>query len=198
MWTRGAAIRPIPVHSVIDKRTLEKVEEELSSEADEAEDDLDAAFARFETSQPALATKLNAVLSRPLDDTALALGYFLGIAVWLAFERQFAGRIAPVDEVLLRAIEEALGLEEELRAARAHEPVEVEDVVAQEQPALVAFLNEHVEAALDARTGESKDDVDVDDVALVYRSMLIELLSLSYVVAPAPGAMKRDTEEILA
>ena len=97
------------------------------------------------------------MLSPPLDETALALGYFLSIAIWLAFERTFgAPRLREVSHDALEATEEAIKLEEELRAAHGDEPFDLDDVVSIEQPNVLAFVHEHVDAALDPskRSGE--------------------------------------------
>lgn len=202
MWARGAAIRPVPSYAIVERRIIDLVEEDLTGDEEQAEARLDAAFLRFETTQPALADRLSSVLARPLDETALALGYFLGIAIFLTFERQFGARLAAVDETALLATDEALALEEQLRAARTEEPVEVEDVIAQEQPAIMAFLHEHVEAALEAAEGPADTgaprDIDVDDVHVVYRTMLVITLCLSHAVAPQPGATPRGSAELLA
>ena len=119
MWARGAAIRPVPEYAKIGARLLEQVERDLADTTDAVRVDLDAAFVRFESTQPHLSDRVTSVLGRPLDETALALGYFLAIAVWLAFERAFPDRIDLVTEEALKATEDALTLEEELRAAHA-------------------------------------------------------------------------------
>src|SRR5688572_20065144 len=149
MWVRGAAIRPVPSYAVVDRDVLDRIEEELAENGLSPRSDLDDAFGRFEQTQASLAQQAAQVLARPLDETALALGYFLTIAVWLAFERAFGARLSEVTEQALEAAESALSLEEELRATHAHEPLELEDVMAIEQPGILAFINEHVEAALE-------------------------------------------------
>lgn len=90
MWVRGAAIRPVPRYAVVERSTLDGIERELADDSPRARDELDRAFTRFESTQPHLAESISQVLARPLDETALALGYFLSIAVWLAFERTLA------------------------------------------------------------------------------------------------------------
>ena len=108
VWVRGAAIRPVPPHAVVDGGVLEDVEQELADEGDETRAELDRSFARFEQTQPELAAQIAAVLAKPLDETALALGYFLSIAVWLAFERSFPGRVDRVTDEAIAATEAAL------------------------------------------------------------------------------------------
>jgi hypothetical protein len=201
MWVRGAAIRPVPRYAVVDAATLEQIEVGLAEDSSRSRDELDGAFARFESTQPELADAISQVLSKPLDDTALALGYFLSIAVWLAFERTFgAVRLREVSHDALKATDEAIKLEEELRAAHGDEPFDLDDVVSIEQPNVLAFVHEHVDAALEPRYGEGAaepHDVDVDDVHAVYRSVVLLTLCLSHAVLPVDGA-SRSSRELIA
>lgn len=200
MWVRGAAIRPVPSYAVVGREQLDQIEDELAENELTPRSDLDDAFGRFEQTQPALAQHTAQVLALPLDETALALGYFLTIAVWLGFERAFGLRLGEVDDQALEAAESALALEEELRATHSEEPLELEDVMAIEQPGILAFVNEHVEAALEpadgtgSAPGEGREarDVDVDDVHAVYRSVLVMTLALSHAVSPVTGARPRE------
>ena len=200
MWVRGAAIRPVPQYAVVGREVLDRIEEELAENGSSPKSDLDDAFGRFEQTQAALAQSAAQVLARPLDETALALGYFLTIAVWLSFERAFGARLCEVDDQALEAAQSALTLEEELRATHAHEPLELEDVMAIEQPGILAFVNEHVEAALEPGDGHGHGpseahetrEVDVDDVHAVYRNVLVLTLALSHAVSPATGARPRE------
>jgi hypothetical protein len=199
MWVRGAAIRPVPPYAVVSRDVLDGVEEELAEGRVSPKSDLDDAFGRFEQTQPALAQRAAHLLTRPIDETALALGYFLTIAVWLGFERAFGARLREVDEQALEAAESALSLEEELRATHSEEPLDLEDVMAIEQPGILAFVNEHVEAALEPSDGHGHapepgetSEVDVDDVHAVYRSVLVMTLALSHAVAPSSGTRPRE------
>lgn len=191
MWVRGAAIRPVPSYAVVDRDVLDRIEEELAENGLSPKSDLDDAFGRFERTQPALAARAANVLARPLDETALALGYFLTIAVWMAFERAFGTRLLEVSDDELEAANSALTLEEELRAKHADEPLELEDVMAIEQPGVLAFVNEHVEAALEPTDAEPRE-VDVDDVHSVYRTVLVLTLALSHAVVPREGSRPRE------
>lgn len=200
MWVRGAAIRPVPRYAVVDADMLEKIERELAEDSQGSRDELDRSFARFESTQPQLADALSQLLSRPLDEAALALGYFLTIAVWLAFERTFgATRIREVSQDAIDATEEAIKLEEELRAAQGGEPLDLDDVVSIEQPNLLAFVHNHVDAVLE---GGLHDDLrspacDVDDVHVVYRGVVLLTLCLSHAVLPVDGAT-RNSRELMA
>ncbi len=202
MWMRGAAIRPVPRYAVVERATLDGIEQELADDSPRAQGELDGAFHRFESTQPHLAESVSTVLARPLDETALALGYFLSISIWLAFEREFGGqRLREVSADAVEATSAAIALEEELRAANGSEPVEVDDVVAMAQPHVLAFVHEHVDAALDPMAHEDdagkRKDVDVDDVHVVYRAAVLLTLCLSHAVVPVDGAT-RGREELMA
>jgi hypothetical protein len=196
----------VPRYAVIDASTLEQIERELAEDSSRSRAELDAAFARFESTQPHLADTLSQVLAKPLDDTALALGYFLTIAIWLAFERTFGTvRLREVSHDALRATDEAIALEEDLRAGHGDEPFDLDDVVSVEQPSLLAFVHQHVDAALDPATRDTRDraeeaeqrDADVDDVHAVYRAIVLLTLCLSHAVLPVDGA-SRSTLELMA
>ncbi|HLK41308.1 MAG TPA: hypothetical protein VKU41_31370 [Polyangiaceae bacterium] len=203
MWVRGAAIRPVPRYAVIDAAVLESIERELADESSGAREELDGAFARFESTQPHLADALSQVLSKPLDDTALALGYFLSISIWLAFERTFGvARLREVSLDALKATEEAIRLEEELRASHGDEPFDLDDVVSIEQPSVLSFVHDHVDAAIEPVPAEGEEpgggrEVDVDDVHAVYRVIVLLTLCLSHAVLPVDGAT-RGSRELIA
>jgi hypothetical protein len=205
MWVKGAAIRPVPRFAIVERAALDRIEQELADDSPRARDELDGAFTRFEATQPHLAETVSGVLARPLDETALALGYFLSIAIWLAFERTFGEqRLREVSSDVLEATSAAIALEEELRAANGAEPLELDDVVSLEQPHVLSFVHEHVDAALDpsARAareepGETPADIDVDDVHAVYRATVLLTLCLSHAVVPVDGAV-RGRDELMA
>ncbi len=190
MWVRRSAIRPVPSYARVTSRAIEAVRDSLADDDDEAREQLDDAFDRFERSQPTLATRIADELGRPLDETALALGYFLSLAVWLAFENAHGDHIDEISEQELTATEELLTLDEELRRADPAEALDSDDVIAMEQPHLLEFLHEHVDATLEAHA----DDIDVDDVHVVYRAVLIEILALSYAVQRPAGYPVAKTE----
>ncbi len=202
MWARGAAIRPVPRYAVVERATLDAIERELADDSPRARGELDGAFCRFEATQPHLADSISQVLARPLDETALALGYFLSIAVWLAFERTFGDRrLREVSSDALKATADAIALEEELRAQSGAEPFDLDDVVSHEQPHVLSFVNEHIAAALEpadaADAGRESRDIDVDDVHAVYRATVLLTLCLSHVVIPV-GDAPRGHDELLA
>ncbi len=192
---------------MVEATLLEEIEQQLADDSPRAGAELDGAFTRFESTQPHLADALQRVLSRPLDETALALGYFLSISIWLAFERAFGpARLREVSEDAVRATEAAIELEQELRAAHGEEPFDLDDVVSLEQPSVLAFVHEHVDAALDPaarstirpREVNEEGNVDVDDVHAVYRVVVVLTLCLSHAVLPVDGAASRGSRELMA
>lgn len=183
MWVRQSAIRPVPAYARISAYTIEAVRESLMLEDEEVRAELDEAFERFEHSQPVLANRVAEMLSQPLDETALALGYFLTLVVWLAFERAYGTEMDEVRDSEIDATVELLKLDEELRRRDPGETLDSDDVIRMEQPNLLDFVHEHIDATLDVRN----EDVDVDHVHAVYRLVLIVLLVLSYAVRPPAG-----------
>jgi hypothetical protein len=190
VWVRRAAIRPVPSYAELSARALADVEDRLGDDDDEARERLDEAFQRFEQTQPALADRISDALAAPLDETALALGYFLTLAIWLAFDRTYDKELAEIDATALKAVEESLHLDEQIRLSDPAEAVDSDDVVAMEQPAIIAFVHEHLDAALEANA----TDVDVDDVHSIYRVILVEILALSYAVRPPSNWTAPATE----
>jgi hypothetical protein len=174
----------VPAHA------LDSVRQSLGDDDEDAREQLDAGFERFERSQPLLASYVAAALSRPLDETALALGYFLSLAIWMAFEHAHGEQIDEVREAELRATEELLALDEELRRSDPAETLDSDDVVAMEQPHLLEFVHEHIDVTLETHA----EEIDVDDVHAVYRVVLVQVLALSYAVRRPSGYPLAKTE----
>ena len=179
MWVRRAAIRSIPVYARVSTETLERVEEGFDEDP-ESEAKLERAFSRFERTQPALATRVASTLQRLKEETSLALGYFLTLAVWLSFEQTFGVRLSEVADQDLDAARQAFKLDEELRKDDPEESVDTDDVIAMEQPNLVKFIREHIDVALEANA----KSIRIEEIDEVYQLALIELISLSYAVRP--------------
>jgi hypothetical protein len=135
----------------------------LSGDDDQSRSRAREGFERFYAEQGSLARYLSDRLSLSLDESALALGQMLADAV--------------------AAADAALGADEELRRSDPMDALDSEDIVAIEQPALVAFVNEHIGLTLEKHAGS----IDVDHVAVVFRAILVEILALSHAVLPPPG-----------
>ncbi len=192
MWVRSAAIRPVPVFAQLGRESLEGVEEWLGDDEETTERRLNEIFEALEQKQPVLAEKLCDAFAKNRDDVAMALGYFLGLTIFKAFDDATGGKLGGISATALRSVEEALTLDEELRGDDPIEAVDSDDVVAMEQPHVLAYIHEHVETALDVHAA----DADVDAVHAIYRILLVEVLALSYAV-PAPkghAAASSDNE----
>ncbi len=185
MWVRSAAIRPVPDYAQLSSEVFADVEQWLGSDEAAAEERLHHAFERFEEEQSVLAAHIGTVLARTRDEVAVALGYFLTLAVWLAFTHEQERELGPITETAVASVEEALDLDEELRGADPAETVDSDDVVAMEQPHVLNFVNEHIEAALEVHAGQ----VEVEAVHAMYRLVLVEVLALSYAVLPPQDAV---------
>lgn len=140
-------------------------------------------LSRLGREQRALSDYLTASLPPSLDRVALGLGHMLAVAVFMAFEELPGCELLAASADAVAAADAALGADEELRRADPVDALESEDIVAIEQPALVAFVNQHIDLALTEHAGT----VDVDDVASVFRSILVEILALSQSVQPPAG-----------
>jgi hypothetical protein len=173
----------VPPYAQLPARALTDIEDQLGDDDDASRSRLDEALARFEETQPVLADRVSEALSKPLDETALALGHFLTLSIWLAFDAVFGTDLAEVSEIALVSVEEALRLDEQIRLSDPAEAVDSDDVVAMEQPDVLAFVHEHLDAALEANA----TDVDVDDVHAIYHVVLVEILALSYAVRQPPN-----------
>jgi hypothetical protein len=183
----------VPPYALVSRSALEGVEAWLGSDEDITEERLNELFERFEREQPVLAERIGGQLARTRDEVGLALGYFLSLVIWLAFDNSFSAGMRQIGETDINSVEEALTLDEELRGADPAEAVDSDDVVAMEQPHVVGFVNEHIEAALEVHAAT----VDVAAVHAIYRIVLIEVLTLSYAVTPI-GDTATSTSEIHA
>lgn len=179
MWVQRAAIRPVPAWARVPSAVLERVEGTLGSDDDEDDDGLEKAFQKFEEGQPALSARVANLLGQPMNETALALGYFLTLSVFLAFQETFADRLSRIDEAELDAVAEELAFDEEMRKGTPDEAMETDDIVAMQQPDIVRFVREHIEVALE----DVADKAVIDEVDRIYRMVLLETVALSHAVA---------------
>jgi hypothetical protein len=201
MWIRGAAIRPVPPHALIEPRLMAEVEAEVGE--GESHEALTRWQARYEAEQPTMASRLSALLDDVDDETAVAVGFFLEIVIYATFVRAFAARLRPVSLDLLRGTEESVRVEEELRADHPEEPLEVDDVLRAEQPAIVTFIEEHMAAVLETDDdGDAQDvagaAVDVEELQRVYRHVMITVLTLSHAVMAPASYVPGSSNEALA
>ncbi len=190
MWVRRAAIRPVPSYAQVPARVLSEIEDQL------AEDDDDRASSSTTPSRASSRRSLRSRTASPRRSPARSTrrrspsAISSTLAIWLAFDELFGQDLDEVTETALTGVEESLNLDEQIRLSDPAEAVDSDDVIAMEQPDVLAFVHEHLDAALEANANE----VDVDDVHAIYRVVLIEVLALSYAVRPPSNWVALTTE----
>lgn len=194
MWVRRSAIRPVPRYARVPPSAVAAVEATLAGADERARRLCAEGFDRFSAQQQALAKYMVDKLPQSLDEAALALGHMLGVAVFVAFEAFPPEALRRLDADAVAAVDAALGADEELRRVDPMDALDSEDIVAIEQPALMAFVNKQIGLTL----SEHADSIDIDDVALVFRAVLVEILALSHAVAPPRGYPAGHGEEPMA
>ncbi|MBK8169726.1 MAG: hypothetical protein IPK60_05225 [Sandaracinaceae bacterium] len=173
----------MPAYAVVDENALAQLENSLDEDEDRLQDKLDQAFRELDRLQPDLGRYLTEELSKSTDDIAQSLGYFLIVTVFMAFREAFPTRLGSVTPDGLEAALASLAADEALRAEDPNEVLESDDVLAMGQPALIDFVQEHVQEALEV----SPEDTNLDDLDNVYRAILVEVIALSHAVQPGPG-----------
>ena len=175
----------MPSYAQVPLRALTTVEDGLGDDDEEARKRFDGALKRFESTQPALANRVSRALNCPIDETALALGYFLTLSVWLAFDQVFRSALDEVTDTAVRGAEEALRLDEQIDS-RTLPRLSSRTKLSRWNSRTYLRLQEHIDAALEANA----NSVNVDDVHAIYEIVLIEVLALSYAVQrPSNWAM---------
>jgi len=192
VFFRKAALRPVPRHALVDPHVIQALESAFDEEEDTLQDALDRGYAELDRKQPALTLWLAEQLSITHDELIQSLGYFLVVSVYLAFRDAFPTRLVEVDEDALFISQELLRVDEELRATDPHEVLESDDVVALSQPSILAFVQHHVQEALEQADGE----VDLEDLDRIYRAVLVQVISLSHAVRSPSGELGPPREAL--
>ncbi|MBI2895853.1 MAG: hypothetical protein HYY06_20010 [Deltaproteobacteria bacterium] len=157
-WIRGAALRPVDDWAVVPPEIVQGLSDELTTAGEGVRQIVDQAYREFDARQPIVAA-FAAERINPLEDpTAVALGYFLSISVFMMFDRAFGGRMRELSEEDVAAAREALDSEDELRQQDPSAAMDSEDVVASQQPHVLAFVRRHLDAALEPADGEEQPD----------------------------------------
>lgn len=183
LFVRKAALRAVPQWAVVDEVAISQVEDTLGEEGDELQAALDAAYREMDRLQPDMARFLAEEVADQGDDLAQSVGYFLIVTVHMAFREAFPTRLRTIDEAALQMAIDTLDADEELRKDDPTEAMESDDVVAMTQPALLHFVQHHLEQALE-QAGEEPDLAAFDQV---YRAVLVEVVALSHAVEPPDG-----------
>lgn len=192
MFLRKAALRPVPDHAVVPPHTVDSLERSLDADETKLQDRLDGGYRELDRRQPALAAFLAEELGTVRDELVQSLGYFLTVTVYLAFKEAFPTRLHEVDAGSLTMALETLTADEELRANDPDEILDSDDIVAMGQPSVVAFVQHHVEEALEQSDGSA----DLDELERVYRSVLVEIIALSHAVASRTGQLGPSRENL--
>ncbi|MCB9661122.1 MAG: hypothetical protein R3B40_03935 [Polyangiales bacterium] len=183
MFLRKAALRPVPRHAVVDEHFVQLVEAQLDAHEDDLQGLLDRGYSELDRRQPALSDWLAEQLSDGQDELVQSLGYFLVVTVFMIFREAFPTRLEEVDERSLQIALETLSVDEELRANDPTETLDSDDVVAMGQPAVLDFVQHHVEEAIEQAEGE----VELTELDSVYRALLVEVIALSHAVTGPRG-----------
>jgi hypothetical protein len=186
MWPARAAIRPVPTHAVVPRDVIDALEAEFA-ESKDLEQRIDRAFDSLDERQPALAGYLADEIDELEDDTAQALGHFLGVAVHEAFTGAFGKRVREIDDASVAIAHGSLEADEDLRRGAPDEVLESDDVVAMSQPHMVAFVREQLDAVLEPDEDGEAPEVDLEAVYKVYRAILVEIVALSQAVESPAG-----------
>lgn len=190
VFLRKAALRPVPKFAVVDEQSIDAVESILEDDEEDLQETLDSGYRELERKQPILANWLAEEVSHRSDEMAQSLGYFLVVTVFLAFREAFPTRLGQVDEGELKMALDTLETDEELRAQDPMEVLDSDDVVAMTQPALLDYVQHHLQEAL----AQAEEETDLEDMDRVYRAILVEVIALSHVVQGPPG----HVNEVLA
>ncbi len=183
VFLRKAALRPVPKYAVVEAQAIEAVEQALEDDEESLQEALDTGYRDLDRRQPVLAGWLAEEVAHRADEMAQSLGYFLAVTVFMAFREAFPTRLGEVDEGALQIALDTLEADEELRADDPLEVLDSDDVVGMTQPALIDWVQHHLQEALE----QSGDDADLDDLDRIYRAILVEIITLSHAVQGPPG-----------
>jgi len=184
VFLRKAALRPIHKWAVVDDAAVEAIERELEGVDDDLQEILDVAYRELERRQPALSRWLAEEVALRSDELAQSLGYFLVVTVFRTFREAFPARLTEVDQAALEIALDTLRTDEEIRAADPLEVLDSDDVLAMGQPAVLSYIQHHLEEAV-AQAGA---EADLEDLDRIYRAILVEVIALSAAVGAPAGA----------
>src|SRR6185295_19098834 len=115
MWVRRSAIRPVPRYARVSESSVRSIEASFAAADARARQLARASFERLTAQQPALTEYLAHELRDSLDDTALALGHMLAVAVFVSFENFAGSALRSLSRESVAAAELSLAADEELR-----------------------------------------------------------------------------------
>jgi hypothetical protein len=167
----------------VPEEIVQALSEELRDAGEGVRTIVDHGLSRFDRTQPVLASYVTACMEEITDSTALALGHFLCVATFLAFDRAFDARLGVVDDDALTAAREALVTESELQEKEPHLRLSAAASVATLQPHVASLIDRHMEAALDGQD----ETIPEEALGAVFGTVLVAVVALSNAVAPPEG-----------
>lgn len=173
MLIQPGALSPVPSYASVPPQAVAAVLQRLTAVAS-MQQPLDRAFRRLEAEQPELAGFIAGELSELEQPEAQALGYFLFLLVFLAFEEAFGRRLRRLEAEDLDAAIECLVADGEVRSQTCPAGSYSEDVVAVGQPALMDMLRGEIKAAAER----------IPEVDPILQALLVEVVALTTAVAP--------------
>ena len=185
----AGALGRTPPWAVVPEDVVRTLSEELREAGDEVRSLVDGGLSKFDESQHTLSAYVSECLEEIEDATALALGHFLSVATFLAFHRAFEGRLRAVDDDALHAAREALVTESELQEKEPHLRLSAAASVATLQPHVAAFVDQHMEAALEAQD----ERIPEEALGAVFGTVLVVVVAMSAAVSPPDGVADRPS-----
>lgn len=180
MFVEPVALQPTPAYARISASVLESVLVRLGGSVGfrERKRALRASFRELERQQPALADYVASEVSELEAARVQALGFYLAVLVFGAFQEAFGPRLARVELTDINRMLALLIADSELRACAALGKTYSEDAIALGQPALVSLLRVEVDRAVHAAPEEAWEAIDP-----FYESLLVMVLALTQAVA---------------
>ena len=172
MLIQPGALSPVPSYAAVPAQAVAVVLQRLTA-AGSLQHPLDVAFRRLESEQPELAGFIASELSELEQPEAQALGYFLFLTVYLAFEEAFHRRVRRLEPEDLDAALEQLVVDGEVRSQTCPAGSYSEDVVAVGQPALMDTIRGEIKAAAEK----------IPEVDPILQALLVEVVALTQAVS---------------
>lgn len=179
MFVQRVALEAIPPYAQVAPSVLTSVLSRMLGDPEALTLALDDGFRAMESRQPCLAEFVSGELALIEGPKLSAVGYFLAVLVYLAFEEAFGDRLGRVQNADVMQTLDQLLTDGELRTRDVERVSYSEDAIALGQPALIALLRSEVDRALEA----APEDAVTERVDALYEMLLVELLALTRVVA---------------
>ncbi len=193
LWLAQSVIPPVPPFARLPAHVVDAASDQfIGLDGQYSAPLLARAFRKCRVSQPSLAAWLEQRLAGRIDDAARGFGASMAMSIWMAFTLFAGTNLGTVDPQDFRNVEELLRTDEERRCNDPDEIIESDDIIAAHQPEIARLIRNK----LDETLSNYADDVDVDDVDMIYRMLLVEVLVLSYAVKPWSSRMDNGADGV--